>query len=602
MFRRLSAHRSAASVPAALLAAALCATPLTAPAGGPPPAGLRAARQTPLPDLQVSQTRLRSSLVLSQRTFSANGCAIQEGCAGAAGTRRTLEFDTQIMNLGDADVILGTPSSRPDLFVFSPCHGHYHMNDSLDYSLARGGVDTIGSYNPATGVFYYAKDNDAGDAAVAFAYGPAASTWTPLSGDWDGDGDSTPGLYDPATGVFYLRNTNSAGPADMQFVYGPAGSGWRPLAGDWNGDGRDSIGLYDASTGVFYLRDSNDSGPASQQFVYGPGGQGWQPVVGDWDGDDDDTVGLFDGTPAVFYLKNTNSSGPADLQFAYGPPGTNWRPVAADWDITGDDSVGLYNPATGVYYLKLANGAGPADLQFQFGEANQGWMPIAGDWDYEMGPALPSFGAKQAFCWLDSARIQGNLPPHYNCGNQGITAGWSDIYNRGLDCQWIDITGVAPGDYQLRVNVNDSRQVTVESNYDNNTAIVKFRLTPSSSRTVSPEVTVTRPGNGDVFRVGRPMTIRWEVANGQNLTHQEIWLTYHKKKIKGSGSHKDDANPDRRAQVKIIAEGLAPNLRSFTFTPTEEFVIEGGQILVRSYDRNNLTAGDGRSRGQITIK
>ena len=571
-----------------------------APAGGAAAARPRAA-QGALPDLQVSQTRLRSSLILSQRTFSANSCSLVEGCVGAAGARRTLEFDTQIMNLGNADVVLGTPASRPDLFTFSQCHGHYHMNDSLDYSLARGGTDTVGAYDAAAGTFFLNNENKAGEASLAFAYGPTGQAWVALTGDWDGDGDATPGLYDPSTGFFYLKNTSTAGAADLTFQYGPAGQGWAPLSGDWDGNGTDTVGLYDPTNGAFFLRNANTAGNADVVVGYGPAGAGWQAVRGDWDGDDDDTVGLYDPASGFFYLKNANTPGPADLTFAFGPAASGWKPIVGDWDITGADKVGLYEPTSGTYFLRNANAPGPADSVFPFGAAGAGWAPVSGDWDYNMGPALPNLGAKQAFCWIDSARVQGNNPPHYNCSNQGITAGWSDIYGRGLDCQWIDITGVAPGDYQLRVNVNDSRNISVESNYDNNTAVLKVRITPSSATVVSPEVTVRRPGNGDVFRVGEPMTIKWDVANGQDVTHQEIWLAYSKKKIKDKHS-KNDANPDRQALAKIIAEGLAPGVRSFTFTPTEDFLIEGGQILVRSYDRTHLTAGDGRSKGQINIR
>ena len=61
-------------------------------------------------------------------------------------------------------------------------------------------------------------------------------------------------------------------------------------------------------------------------------------------------------------------------------------------------------------------------------------------------------GAKQAFCLLDVQQyVPGSPPARYNCGFQGITAGWADIYTSGLDCQWIDVTGVAEGDYTLEL-------------------------------------------------------------------------------------------------------------------------------------------------------
>lgn len=82
-------------------------------------------------------------------------------------------------------------------------------------------------------------------------------------------------------------------------------------------------------------------------------------------------------------------------------------------------------------------------------------------------------GHKQGFCLLDSARYLDEpwVPrsPFYDCGNQGIQRGWSDVYGAFLDCQWVDVTGVANGSHTLRVRVNPER-VIEESNYDNNTA------------------------------------------------------------------------------------------------------------------------------------
>ena len=54
-------------------------------------------------------------------------------------------------------------------------------------------------------------------------------------GDWDGDGVDTVGVYNPVTGVFFLRNDNNAGSADEIFQFGPGGLGWIPLRGDWDG-------------------------------------------------------------------------------------------------------------------------------------------------------------------------------------------------------------------------------------------------------------------------------------------------------------------------------------------------------------------------------
>jgi len=50
---------------------------------------------------------------------------------------------------------------------------------------------------------------------------------------------------------------------------------------------------------------------------------------------------------------------------------------------------------------------------------------------------------------------------------QAISPGCSDIYVSGVDCQWIDVTDVRPGNYVLVVEVNP-QQLVKESNFVNN--------------------------------------------------------------------------------------------------------------------------------------
>jgi hypothetical protein len=91
-------------------------------------------------------------------------------------------------------------------------------------------------------------------------------------------------------------------------------------------------------------------------------------------------------------------------------------------------------------------------------------------------------GRKQAFCLLDSYPVSPEAgPPKYNCDYQGISVGWMDIYDASLDCQWLDITGVPPGDYQLRVIINPEG-ILDEMSYENNMAVVPVRIPRRASR------------------------------------------------------------------------------------------------------------------------
>jgi hypothetical protein len=567
-----------------------------------PPAARPVPQGTPLPDLTVSVERLRDSLDLRTRRAGPASCALAEACLGGTGVRRTLEFDTQIINQGTVDVRFGNPADQPELFEWSACHGHFHLKDSLDYSLAHGGSDTASLYDPAASAFFLRNANAAGVADVTFSYGAAGAGFVAFSGDWDGDGDSTPGLYDPVSGAFFLKNTNAPGPADITFRFGPAGAQLRPFAGDWDGDSTDTIGLYDGVTGSFFLRNTNAPGPADAAFRFGPAASNSMAIAGDWDGDDRDSIGLYNGATGVFFLMNTNGPGPADIAFTYGAAGGGFKAIVGDWDASGTDTPGLYAPSTGAFFLKNANSPGPADIVFGFGPPSAGLTPVAGDWDYELGPALPATGHKQAFCWIDSQRIFGDRPQQFtSCSDdQGITAGWSDIYGRGLDCQWIDIEGLAAGNYQLRVDVNNT-QLVAESNYSNNTAVIEVHIPAPGAVPPAPKVNVTAPKGGERFRVGKPVRIRWEVENGRNVTHQELWLVYAKSEIHDHNGTSPDSH-DRQALAKIIDDKISPAARSYTWVPTEDFLINGGQIMVRAQDDRNHIGTDENSKGRIKIQ
>ena len=88
------------------------------------------------------------------------------------------------------------------------------------------------------------------------------------------------------------------------------------------------------------------------------------------------------------------------------------------------------------------------------------------------GGEVAAEGHKQAFCLMDTDRYwtedpEVRLEERYTCGYQGISRGWADTYGSHLDCQWIDVTGLAGGEYTLEVRINQDRVIR-EVDYANN--------------------------------------------------------------------------------------------------------------------------------------
>jgi hypothetical protein len=136
------------------------------------------------------------------------------------------------------------------------------------------------------------NSQSAGGANLTFVYG-SPSDDSPLTGDWDGNAETTPGLVRPTRDgrlVWYLSNFNQSGGAQISFAYGLADD--IPVVGDWDGNGTDTPGVIREINGAphWLLRNSNSAGAAQLDFVFGPAD--FYPVVGDWNGDGIDTQGI----------------------------------------------------------------------------------------------------------------------------------------------------------------------------------------------------------------------------------------------------------------------------------------------------------------------
>jgi hypothetical protein len=110
----------------------------------------------------------------------------------------------------------------------------------------------------------------------------------------------------------------------------------------------------------------------------------------------------------------------------------------------------------------------------------------------------------------------------YNCNYQGIQPGRGDIYESNLDCQWIDTTDVAPGEYDLWVFVNTAGLLP-DSDPTNDTAMIPVTVGPAADAPV-PTVRVRVKKKA---KVGRPLKIAWKTkltGGASNVAGYDVFL------------------------------------------------------------------------------
>jgi hypothetical protein len=140
----------------------------------------------------------------------------------------------------------------------------------------------MGVYNKLSGAWYLDYDgngdwNSGSDRGYNFGVG----VWTPVVGDWNGNGTTKIGVYkDGEWRLDYDGNFAWNASGDKSYTFRGM-AGWTPVIGDWNGDGKSKIGLYNTNNGDWNLDyDGNGVWDATADKVYNIGVG--TPVVGKW--------------------------------------------------------------------------------------------------------------------------------------------------------------------------------------------------------------------------------------------------------------------------------------------------------------------------------
>jgi peptidoglycan/xylan/chitin deacetylase (PgdA/CDA1 family) len=189
-----------------------------------------------------------------------------------------------------------------------------------------------------------------------------------VSGDWDGNGTTTPGVVRGNT--WYLRNSNSAGAADVVLSFGSPSD--RVVTGDWDGNGTTTPGVVRGNT--WYQRTTNDPADSTAR-VLAFGSSSDRMVTGDWNGDGTTTVGVVRGN--AWHLRRSNTpSDTAVSTLAFGSASD--RVVTGDWNGDGTTSPGVVRG--NVWYLR--RNSTPSDSTAQVLPYGSGTdRLVTGDWD-----------------------------------------------------------------------------------------------------------------------------------------------------------------------------------------------------------------------------
>jgi len=150
-----------------------------------------------LPDLTPDPKRFVSQMEIVDRLFQAGDCEVVEGSVGGIGYRRLLRFDTVLINGGNGDLVVGSPTDpnnpyvQQGVFVFSPCHHHYHIKGFSDYQLLNlDGTVAAQGHKQAfclEDILRYTNDNKSNGYTCAFqgiTSGWADDYFKQLSGQW----------------------------------------------------------------------------------------------------------------------------------------------------------------------------------------------------------------------------------------------------------------------------------------------------------------------------------------------------------------------------------------------------------------------------------
>ncbi len=203
--------------------------------------------------------------------------------------------------------------------------------------------------------------------------------------------------------------------------------------------------------------------------------------------------------------------------------GVNLVPIVRAFSIHTEDFTGTHDVDDGcvtpgqhrvIRFDFLTHNKGDADLAVGNPADHPGWFVMSASHGhyhlinfnefhlYDAAGNPTGTGAKQAFCLEDSEQIDPGTrptPQFTNCNtNQGVSAGWADLYFKTLPCQYIVIDGLPDGDYTL-LSTTNAQQLFPEDTYDDNTVCTGLHIAGNAVSEIDPPIGIQLITNSVTF-------------------------------------------------------------------------------------------------------
>jgi hypothetical protein len=194
-------------------------------------------------------------------------------------------------------------------------------------------------------------------------------------------------------------------------------------------------------------------------------------------------------------------------------------------------------------------------------------------------------GAKSGFCFYDNEIFGALTDPVYIGGNScrggsralqttmGLSEGWGDLYWSSLSGQYIDITGLASGQYRLTVTADLDNWFSETDDF-NNSSWVDIQLTGTGLNIQGFGAFATPPTGGNLLR-----NRRFELVN-QNWTSNSKFTRSNEVVLEGSYAGKHFATDD-------LGYTISQNV--FNLTGNTTYTFSGYVNIPQHSDTNGFT-------------